>query len=263
MRSLRILALLLGTSLPIAAYALPPALASLQKQGAVIGQSFPAPDGLTGWVVKIQEHSLIVYTTLSGSYAMSGALVDDGGNNLTQKYSDTYIERPAAARLAEQLANDPMLVDEGDLHAPELYAYADANCIFCNKLWTELRPYVQSGKVRVHWVMVAFLKESSPGRGAAILAAPDRLAALSQDESKFDTQHEQGGIPTLDPIPAAVAAALKAHSAEMAETDAQGTPLLLYRKGSTWTLSDGMPRDLPAFLNLVNPSIPATPAADR
>jgi thiol:disulfide interchange protein DsbG len=260
MRSLRILALLLGISLPIAVFALPPALVSLQKQGAVIGQRFPAPDGLTGWVVKIQGRNVIVYTTPSGSYAMSGALVDDGGNNLTEKFSNTYIEQPAAAKLVDQLANDPMLVDEGDPHAPELYAYADANCSFCNKLWTELRPYVQSGKVRVHWVMLAFLKDTSSGRGAAILAAPDRLAALMTDESKFDKKHEEGGIPPMDPIPPKVSAALQNHAAQMAEAGGQGTPLLLYRKAGTWTLGDGMPRDFQTFMSTVNASVPPTPA---
>lgn len=263
MRSLRIAVLLLGMSLPIAASALPAALLSLQKQGAVIGQRFPAPDGLTGWVVKIQGRNVIVYTTASGEHALSGALVDKAGDNLTEQYADTYIEQPAANKLATMLAGDPMLVDEGAPNAPELYAYADANCIFCNRLWTEIRPYVQSGKVRVHWVMVAFLKDTSPGRGAAIMAAPDRLAALTQDESKFDTQHEQGGIPPLDPVPPALVGALKAHAAEMAEAGAQGTPLLLYRKGSNWILSDGMPRDIQTFLNMVNPSIPPTPAASH
>ncbi len=210
-------------------------------------------------MVQIQGRSLIVYTTPSGQYALSGALVDKGGNNLTEQYGNTYIEQPAANKLIGQLASDPTLVDEGDAHAPDLYAYADANCIYCNKLWTELRPYVQSGKVHVHWVMVAFLKDSSPGRGAAILASPDRLAALTLDESKFDKDHEEGGIPASDKIPAAISAALQAHAAEMAAAGSNGTPLLLYRKGSTWTLSDGMPRDFQTFMSTVNPSVAPTP----
>jgi thiol:disulfide interchange protein DsbG len=262
MRSLRALALLaclLGLSAPVFAD-IPPALASLQAQGGVIGHSFPAPDGLTGWVVQIQGRSLILYTTPSGAYVLSGPLVDKGGNNLTEQYSNTYIEQPAANKLFAQLANDPMLIDEGNPHAPEMYAYVDANCIYCNKLWTEVRPYVQSGKIRMHWVILAFLKDSSPGRGAAILAAPDRLAALMLDETQFDKEHEEGGIPPLTPIPPTVVGALNAHSAELAEAGSQGTPLILYRKGSTWTLSDGMPRDFQAFLNTVNPSIPPTAA---
>jgi thiol:disulfide interchange protein DsbG len=252
-------------ALPLATLAapLPPALTLVQKQGGTVGRSFAAPDGLTGWVVTFPDRSLVVYTTVSGDYLISGLLVNQGGANLTEQYSDTYIEQPAANKLASMLAGDPTLVDEGDPHAPEIYAYIDANCSFCNKLWTGVRPYVQSGKLRVHWVVLAFLKESSPARGAAILAAPDRLAALTQDESKFDKQHEEGGIAPLQTIPPAIENALATHTAEMTEAGSQGTPLLLYRKGSVWTLSDGMPRDLPAFLNMVNPSIPLTPAAAR
>jgi thiol:disulfide interchange protein DsbG len=241
--------------LPLAALAapLPPALVLIQKQGGTVGQSFAAPDGLTGWVVTFPDRSLIVYTTVSGNYLISGLLVDKGGSNLTAQFQDRYFPKADLTKLVATLAADPTLVHEGSPSAPPLYVFADANCFYCNKLWNELRPFVTGGKVRVHWVMLAFLKPTSQGRAAAILAAPDKVAALFTDESKFDQAKEEGGIPPLDPIPKDLAVTLNTHYAEMISAGADGTPLLLYRNDGKWQSVDGMPPDLTAFMAALGP----------
>ena len=252
---MRYLLVPLLAALPLAALAapLPPALSQVQKQGGVVGQSFAAPDGLTGWVVTFPDRSLILYTTVSGNYLVSGLLVDQGGKNLTSQYEDRYFPKPDVSTLAAALATDPSLADEGSPKAPPLYVFADANCFYCNKLWNELRPYVAGGKVRVHWAMLAFLKPTSQGRAAAILAAPDKTAALFTDESTFDKANEEGGIPPLDPVPGDIAAALNRHLSEMGSAGANGTPLLLYRNDGKWQSIDGMPTDLQAFVAALQP----------
>lgn len=232
---------------------LPPVLQTIQGQGASIGQSFPGPDGLTGWVVKIPGRTFIVFTTPSGGYAMNGILVDRSGANMMTQYEEQYVRQPAAAKLAAGLASDGSLVKEGNAHAPLLYVYADANCIYCNQLWTLLRTPVQAGKVQVQWAMVSFLKPSSPGRAAAILDAKDRAAALALDETKFDKAKEEGGIPPADPVSADANKALQQHSAQMAEANADGTPLLVFKRGGNWTLEEGMPKDMDAFISALEP----------
>jgi thiol:disulfide interchange protein DsbG len=254
MKSLRVAAVLLCCSvLPALAADLPPALQPLIAQGGVVGESFPGPDGLTGWVMKISGRNLIVYTTPTGNYVMSGALLDKTGTNLTKTYGEKYLPKPDAAKLAAALAADGTLVEEGVPQAPLLYAYADPNCIFCNKLWNELRPYLQSGKVRVRWVMLGFLKQTSKGRAAAIIAAKDRAGALSLDETQFDKQHEEGAIPPLDPIPSDIAKVLTLHETQMNDADGRGTPMLLFRRDGQWALNYGMPKDLPAFMATLDP----------
>jgi len=232
----------------VAAATLPPVLQNVQQRGAVIGQSFPGPDGLTGWVVQISGRSLIVYTTPSGNYALNGVLIDKSGMNLSQQYEQTYIPHLAPPDIMSSLDQDPLLVEEGQAQAPLLYVFADANCSFCNRLWNALRPYVQSGKLRVRWAMLAFLKDTSEGRAAAILAAKDRVAALTQDEDKFDKQAEEGGIPLLDAIPTELRAELALHTQQMGTLGGQGTPLILFRRGGQWLVNDGLPKDLPAFV---------------
>jgi thiol:disulfide interchange protein DsbG len=263
--------LLLAALLPLSAYAgptppsaapapaatthaVPPALQPLVQNGGRVVRSFPAVDGLTGWVVMYQDHMLVIYTTSSGNYGFSSPLVDKGGVNLTQQYYTQYVLGPAAEDAAAVLAKDPYLVDEGSAVAPLLYVYADPNCIYCNKLWTQLRSYVQAGKVHVRWAMVSFLKKTSPGRAAAILAAKDRAAALAQDESKFDAAQEEGAIPELSPVPAELQAVIDTHNKAMAMAGGQGTPLMVYRKGGKWVVSEGWPQDLKAFIAALDPS---------
>jgi len=227
---------------------LPAPLQSIQKEGGSVLQSFPAPDGLTGWLVKIQGHYLVVYSTVSGNYVISGSLVDKDGKNLSAEYGDKYIPKPDAAKIAAALGPDPWLVEEGAASAPLIYVYADPNCIYCNKLWNELRPYVQSGKVRVRWALLAFLKPTSKGRAAAILAAHDRNAALAEDELKFDKDHEEGGIAELKPVSPDIDTVLKIHNDQMNDAGGAGTPTLIFQRQGSWNISYGAPRDLPAMI---------------
>lgn len=229
--------------------ALPQALQRIQGEGAVVVRSFPAPDGLTGWIVRIEGRYVLVYSTPSGDYLLSGALVDKEGRNLSGVYADQYTPKPDPAKLLAALGPDPWLVEEGAPTAPLLYAYADPNCIYCNKLWNDLRPYVQAGKVRVRWALLDFLKPTSKGRAAAILAAHNRATALARDELKFDRDQEEGGIEELRPVPPDIDNVLKMHTDQMGEAGGMGTPTLLFRDQTGWKISYGAPKDMAAFVS--------------
>ena len=249
MRSaLLFLALLLPCLAAAANPPLPAALQNLLSQGLVVQRSFPGPDGLTGWVVTMSGRSTVVFTTPSGDYAINGLLVDRDGHDLTHLYEQQYIQHITPADLVSVLDKDGMLVDEGQAKAPLIYVYADANCVFCNRFWTVLRPYIQSGKVHVRWAMVAFLKDSSAGRAAAILAAKDKVAALAVDETRFDQAKEEGGITPLDPVPYDLRAELLLHSSQMGDIGSQGTPLILFHQADGWHRTEGLPTDMKAFI---------------
>jgi thiol:disulfide interchange protein DsbG len=241
--------ILLAALLPLSVLAaVPPALQPLQKRGWTIGESFIGPDGLTGWVLSNGGKSAVVYTTSSGNYFIEGQIVDKDGKNLTVEYSQRYEPKPDLEKLGMALGQDAALVDEGNAKAPPLYVFADPNCFYCNKFWGELRPFVASGQVRVRWVMVSFLKQTSAGRATAILAAKDRLAAFTLDESRFDQAHEEGGIPPLEPLPADVRGVLATHASEMSDAGGQGTPFMVFHSGGKWYGLEGLPSDLKAFV---------------
>src|ERR1700761_6646307 len=125
--SLLLLAFLLPVLTAAANPAIPPVLKSLESKGITVDHSFPGPDGLTGWVVRVSGRQMVVYTTPSGDYAINGELVDKDGSNLTLQYQEQNFRRASPADMVALLEKDGTLVDEGQAKAPLIYVYADAN----------------------------------------------------------------------------------------------------------------------------------------
>ena len=102
---MRRLLILLTALLPLSALAaVPPALQALQKRGWTIGQSFIGPDGLTGWVVSAPGKNVVVYTTSSGNYIVTGEIIDTDGRDLTAEYGQRYLPQPDLVKLGAALA---------------------------------------------------------------------------------------------------------------------------------------------------------------
>lgn len=218
-----------------------PGIKALQeKVGFAVIERFSTPaEGVNGYVVKGGDGNTgIVYGL--GDYVLSGSLLEGGGNDLTRQYAARYITNPAYASVAGQLSQDTHLVSEGGKDAPEIYVFADPNCIFCHKLWKQTRGWVTEGKVQLHRVMVGFLKPSSLGFSAAIMSAEDRDGALQAFEENFG--NNGSGISELAPVPEKLKAALDHHSQWMAELGFSGTPGLLYKdKSGQWRGQTGLP----------------------
>lgn len=109
------------------------------------------------------------------------------------------------------------------------YVVTDANCPYCNELWQKLRPLYGQG-LRVRYVMVGILSDSSPGKAAAILEARDPAAMLDKDEAGYGKLPDDlgGGVrPVAKPKPRTLAL-LKGNERLMRDLGAQGTPVLVY-----------------------------------
>ncbi len=219
------------------------ALTSLApKKGGKVVRTFKTDTAaLTGYVLKnAKGETAILYEV--GDIIVAGPLLNGEGDSLSDKYEKQYMPKPDYARVVKELDQDKWLIVEGREGAPVLYAFADPNCIFCHKLWEETRDWVAQGKLQIRWAMVAFLKTSSAGRAAAILAAKDRVKANNEDQAKFNTHSEEGGVPALKTIPKDIKAALQKHDAMMSVLQFRGTPGLIFRdKDSKWQGAGGMP----------------------
>lgn len=132
-----------------------------------------------------------------------------------------------------------------------LYVFFDANCWYCHLTWKALQPYERVG-LQVRWVPVAYQKDSSVTRAAAIMLAKDRVAALRENEAHYRTESYDGGIAPAHATPE-FAAQLAANTELMGRFGAPGTPLLVWRdqQGEVW-LKVGMPRlsQLPTITGL-------------
>lgn len=75
-----------------------------------------------------------------------------------------------------------------------IYIFFDPNCPACNQLHHNFRPWVEQGKIELRWIPVGILMTTSLGKAAALLEAPDRLTALTENEAKFSRERGFGGI---------------------------------------------------------------------
>ncbi|HEB80731.1 MAG TPA: thiol:disulfide interchange protein DsbG, partial [Chromatiales bacterium] len=155
---------------------------------------FPGPVGLTGVVLEIQGRKMVGWLTADGQYLLLGSLIGPGGTNETRAAMEHLglISKPmpvAKFALSSVQADGFTVGRKG----PLLTAFIDPNCIYCHKFYAEVMPLVKAGRVRVRFIPVAFLKPSSAGKSAALLAAKDPAAAMAKNEKDFDTTREEGG----------------------------------------------------------------------
>lgn len=214
----------------------------VHKLGFVIVKTFKtaAPE-ITGLIIKTREGRFRVIYKYK-NFLISGYLLNTQGKDLTAEYAQRYIPKPNYAAVAKALADATGVVTEGKAGAPEVYVFADPNCYFCHKFWELTRDWVAKGKVRLHWVMVGFLKKSSAGRAAAIMAAADSQQALAEDQNHFDLKHEEGGIRPLNPIPKKWLNVLHKHTDLMKYAQFEGTPGLVFKNAhGVWRGMDGVP----------------------
>ena len=149
--------------------------------------------------------------------------------------------RSAAARPTwDTLAHSRWIAD-GRADAPrQVYVFLDANCVYCAKFWADARPWVDSGKVQLRYLLVAVIAPSSVGKAATLLADPDpatRLAAYERSHAFGVARMMQGGprhsmddasLATMPTIPEAVRRTLLANQDLMDALGLQGTPGLVF-----------------------------------
>lgn len=198
--------------------------------------------GITGYVVKGPNGKMgILYSYKD--FVISGSLIDAKGENLTRKYALSEMPKPDFGQAVAKLDKLSHVITEGKAGAPQVYVFADPNCIYCHKFWSQTRKWVKEGKVQLHWILVGFLKDSSPGRAAAIMNAKNPVAALTRNETGFDVGKEEGAIKQMDSIPDDLEKAIKAHEQLMAKLQFTGTPALVYKDAQgKWQGMTGMPK---------------------
>jgi thiol:disulfide interchange protein DsbG len=104
----------------------------------------------------------------------------------------------------------------------------------------------------VRWVPVAYQKDSSFGRAAAIMQAEDRVAALRENETGYRVESYDGAIAPVAPGEA-LAAQLGANTRLMQRFGAPGTPAMVWKDAAgKIRVKIGMPRlaQLPAITGL-------------
>ncbi|KMM80998.1 thiol:disulfide interchange protein DsbG [Pseudomonas deceptionensis] len=218
---------LLGASLlqspVLQAEELPPAIKKIEAKGAKIVGSFDAPGDLRGFAAQYQNRGMALYLTKDGN-VLVGNLYDADGKDLSLAPLQKLVYEPMAKQVWANMEKSNWIAD-GKADAPRIvYLFSDPNCPYCNMFWEQARPWVDSGKVQLRHIMVGIIREDSPAKSAALLAAKDPQQALHE--------HEKAGkaskLKPLEKIPADVQAKLDANAKLMEELDVAATPAIFY-----------------------------------
>lgn len=216
----------------------PPVLKALQAQGLTDVQEFDAGSSVRGFAGMVGDEPMSVYVTPDGN-AIVGTRVDAQGSRIDAKKMDELVIKPRAAKIMKQLSESKWVLD-GKPSAPRVvYVFTDPNCPYCHAFWEAARPWVESGKVQIRYLVVGIIREDSPAKAAAILGAKDPAEALTRNEKAFS----KGGIAAEKTISPEVQKQLDGNLALMMSLDIQGTPGIV-QQGADGKLSKfgGMPR---------------------
>ena len=202
---------------------LPAAIKKIEAKGAKIVGSFDAPSGLKGYAAQYQNRGMALYLTSDGN-VLVGNLYDADGKDLSMAPLQKLVYEPMAKQVWANMEKSNW-IEDGKKDAPRIvYLFSDPNCPYCNMFWEQARPWVDSGKVQLRHIMVGIIREDSPAKSAALLAAKDPQQALHD--------HEKAGkastLKALGKIPADVQAKLDANAQLMTELNVAATPAIFY-----------------------------------
>ncbi len=205
---------------------MPAVLKGVEKHGFEVVSEFDAPGGLRGFAGTVGgQQPAAAYVTADGKHVLVGSMFDAEGNEVAAETLEKLVAAPMSAKMWSKLEASAWVRD-GKADAPRVvYTFSDANCPYCHKFWEAARPWVDAGKVQLRHIMVGVIREDSPAKAAAIMAARDPSAALLENEHQFD----RGGIKPLPGISREIAAKLDANQVLMVEMGFQGTPGILFQ----------------------------------
>jgi len=203
---------------------LPAAIKKIEAKGAKIVGTFEAPNGLRGYAAQYQNRGMTLYLTPDGQHVLLGNLYDADGKDLSAEPLQKLVYAPMAKEIWGKMESSNWIADGRQDAARTVYLFSDPNCPYCNMFWEQARPWVKAGKVQLRHIMVGIIREDSPGKSAALLAAKDPEKTLED--------HEKAGkgstLKPLKDIPPAIQAKLDANQQLMDELELSATPAIFY-----------------------------------
>ena len=225
----------------------------LAEQGLTIAGPMPSAGGLKAWAAYSDQQPIPIYRLPDGKHWVIGTVIDAQGKDVNAKTLQSAVQKPMGQQLWSDLEGTHWIGD-GKPDAPQIaYVFTDPNCPYCNQLWRDARPLVQSGQLQLRHILVGILRPSSQGKAAAILAAKSPEQALASHAQAYADASEKNpdtlGIAPLQRIPLSARDALANNVSLMNSIGLRATPATIWKnaQGLVQTRT-GMP---PGLLNSV------------
>lgn len=217
------------------------ALSALKQQGLAIVGPFQSAAGTTAWAGYIGDRPVALYPTPDGRHVIAGTLLDAQGKDADHERLLKAVGHALTDALWNNLADSRWIAD-GSTAAPRIvYVFTDPNCPYCNKFWSDARPWVAAGKVQLRHVIVGVLTPESPAKAAALLSAKDPSARLAAYEGAQAAKVagalasgrarplDDTGLAPLSSIPPELQRQLDTNAALMSRLGMTATPGVAWR----------------------------------
>jgi thiol:disulfide interchange protein DsbG len=224
----------------------------ISQEKASVTEVFRGPAGFTGVVVNAGEGKFIGWMPATRDVLIVGAMFDQNGKNVTQaEMVSRGFAQPAKPSDAGPPPKDAIQAavektssfTEGT-SGPLVTAFVDFNCGYCREFFQRSRAYIGQGTMRVRWVPVAILSDSSLPKAAAVLGNSDPSSAMAMAED--------GTLTPVTSVSASLKEKIGANTAvlNLLANGNPGTPTLVMRRADgTFNISPGLPQNLVGFIN--------------
>lgn len=227
--------------------------------GASQGQAqadsvFEGPEGMVGVVITPANapggEKAVVWMSPEGSMIFLGAAFNEAGENLNVTLGQEHMGKAGGSQSAD-LLNRVVFGESGSFvqgkSGPIVTVIVDLNCSHCNTFFSNAQPLIDSGKLRVRYVLAGFLTQTSGPKAAAVLGAKDKVAALKKAEADYAKNGQRGPAPTFKPE---FEDLVKANNDILRDTGEPATPYVFYCDKQTQEVvgQAGAPEDLESFL---------------
>lgn len=219
----------------------PAALSALEKQGVIIVGTFPSTGGLSAWAGYMGQQPIALYATPDGKHVIAGTMLDSEGKDINHGALEKMVGKAMTDGVWSRLQASRWIADGSDKAPRTVYVFTDPNCPYCNKLWSDARPWIDAGKVQLRHIVVGVLTQSSPAKAAALLSSKKAAALLDAYErgqvantaksiaSGRPHPLSDDGMQPLASIPPAIQRQLDANEKIMSELGLRATPAVVWR----------------------------------
>ena len=212
-----------------------------------VTKTFDGQDGLRGVVVEPVNGGpkMVGWATSTGDHLLLGPLYNAKGENLSEVMLAEHAGYLKPEKLADEMMSRGFVAGKS---GPVATIFFEPYCGYCNKLFTEIKPLIDRGELRVRFVMVGFLRPDSMARAADIEFDANPYKALTTWENMSDKTKAKDSKASDEQK-----SKIQRNSSLMNEAGQGGTPAILICNSETKKLEliSGMPQDFSGFVKKV------------